>query len=85
MKSSDNYINSILISTALAIVFSLIVGTVIGFIGGLHFHDLKNGKANVSRCNQYTVLDANHVVTACGDTIQYKWKINVTRNSYGTK
>jgi hypothetical protein len=25
-------------------------------------------------CAQYTVLDADHVITECGDTVKYNWK-----------
>lgn len=68
------HINRILLSTVLAAIISLLGGVGIGFMWGLYHHDIKNGRLNTTRCNQYTVIDASHVSTACGDTIQYNWK-----------
>ena len=81
MKSS--FIIKILLGTSVASLVCLVSGLLIGFNVGQNYHSLKNGRVDYTKCNQYTVLDANHVVTACGDTIQYKWKVKPV--NYGTK
>jgi len=85
MKSSAYYIRAILLSTTAAIVCAAVFAAALGFHYGYQMHDLKNGSIDFSKCNQYTVIDSNHVVTACGDTLQYQWKVNLKTIHHGKK
>ena len=83
MKLSAYYMKTLIVSSMLAAIFSGIGCATMGFVYGMRMHNIRNGSIDTTKCNQYTVLDATHVVTACGDTIQYHWKANV--KPYGKK
>lgn len=59
---------------SLLILAAIIMGFVSGFVIGLQHHDIKRGKLDKTWCNQYTVIDADSVLTACGERKKYNWK-----------
>lgn len=71
----------ILLTTCIAAIAGIVGGFGVGFTCGMRYQQIRT--LHPKKCTEYTVLDADHVVTSCGDTIKYNWQ-PLKRNNDGS-
>jgi hypothetical protein len=62
----------ILLTTCIVAIVGIAGGFGVGFNCGMYYQKIST--LHPKKCTEYTVLDADRVITSCGDTIKYNWQ-----------
>jgi hypothetical protein len=79
-REPNQFMRRILITTCCAALAGIVGGFGVGFNCGMYYHKISTLHP---KCNIYTVLDADRVITECGDTIKFNWQ-PLKRNNDGS-